>query len=294
MNAPQPRWAMLASALPQAQMPTGAEFDARFGADWLLEEKLDGHRCIIRVRDTEVAAWSRPQSGKGGVALTRALPPEMVTLMRGMPTGDYDGELVAASGKAWDVVRKTAHLVFVAFDMLRVADYDLTPLAYDTRRGTLLEALRHLPSKQDRVSTVFPDTTSWAAVQAIWKRGGEGAILKRRTSTYQPGVRSGDWLKVKELHHETMTIIGFEAGKNGPYSALKLRDVKGGETTVKTPDRATLERITVAPAAFVGREVVISFQERTPSGSPRHGRFDHFAGPAEVVAFTKPATRTRR
>jgi len=293
MIAPPPR-PMLASAVPHAQLPTAAEFDARFADDWLLEEKLDGHRCIIRVHDGEVAAWSRPQPGKGGVALSRALPPEMIAVLRGMPTGDYDGELVAATGKAWDVVRKTAHLVFVAFDLLRVADYDLTPLHYDTRRGTLLETLRHLPPNQDRVSTVLPTTPTWAGVQAIWKRGGEGAILKRRTSTYQPGVRSGDWLKVKEIHHATLTIVGFEAGKNGPYSALQLRDAQGIQTTVKTPDRATLERITVAPASFVGREVVMSFQERTPSGLYRHGRFDHFAGPAEVVAFTKPATRTRR
>jgi bifunctional non-homologous end joining protein LigD len=291
--APPPR-PMLASAVPK--LPHDADFDRVFTADWLLEEKLDGHRCIIRVRDTEVAAWSRPQPGNGGVALSRALPPELVTVMRGLPTGDYDGELVSATGnKSWDVVRKTAHLIFVAFDLLRIADYDLMPTAYETRRGTLLEALQGLPPAQTRVTTVESVTPSWAAVQAIWARGGEGAIVKRRASTYQPGARSGDWLKVKTVHHATLTIIGFEAGKNGPYSALQLRDRQGVETTVKTPDRATLERITLAPATFVGREVVISFQERTPSGMYRHGRFDHFAGPAEVLDFFTPATtRTRR
>jgi len=290
--APPPR-PMLASSVPK--LPLTADFDRVFTAGWLLEEKLDGHRCIIRVRDTEVAAWSRPQPGKGGVALSRALPPELIAVMRTLPTGDYDGEIVSATGnKSWDVVRKTAHLVFVAFDLLRIADHDLMPTAYETRRGTLLEALRRLPPTQNRVTTVESVTPSWAAVQAIWARGGEGAILKRRSSTYQPGARSGDWVKVKEIHNATLTIIGFEAGKNGPYSALRLRDAKGVETTVKTPDRATLDRITLAPQSFLGREVVISFQERTPSGTYRHGRFDHFAGPAEVIAFTQPATRTRR
>jgi bifunctional non-homologous end joining protein LigD len=292
--APPPR-PMLASSVPK--LPQAAAFDRVFTADWLLEEKLDGHRCIIRVREAEVHAWSRPQPGRGGVALSRALPAEMVAVMRGLPTGDYDGELVASTGKAWDVnrTREKAHLIFVAFDLLRVADYDLLPLAYETRRGTLLEALRRLPPDQTRVSTVESVTPTWAAVQAIWARGGEGAIVKRRSSTYQPGARSGDWVKVKTVHNATLTIIGFEAGKNGPYSALQLRDSKGVETTVKTPDRATLERITLAPTAFVGREVVISFQERTPSGTYRHGRFDHFAGPAEVLDFFQPATaRTRR
>jgi len=285
---------MLASSVPK--LPHAADFDRVFAADWLLEEKLDGHRCIIRVRDAEVAAWSRPQPGKGGVALSRALPPEMVAVLRTLPTGDYDGEIVNAHGtKSWDVVRKTAHQVFVAFDLLRIADYDVLHMPYEHRRGTLLEALRRLPPTQNRVSTVESSTPSWAAVQAIWKRGGEGAIVKRRTSPYQPGARSGDWVKVKTVHNATLTIIGFEAGKNGPYSALQLRDAQNRETTVKTPDRATLDRITLAPHSFVGREVVISFQERTPSGSYRHGRFDHFAGPAEVLDFVQPATpRTRR
>jgi len=291
MMTPTP---MLASALRgPVQLPTGAAFDTKFAHEWALEEKLDGHRCLVQLHEGEVSAWSRPQAGHGGVALTRALPAEMREVLRTLPTGLYDGELVATSGKSWDVVRKTAHTIFVAFDILRIVDLDLTQAPYTLRRSTLLDALRMLPSKQDRVSTVTSNAPTWAQVQAIWSRGGEGAIVKRLASTYQPGVRSPDWLKVKAVHAATLQVIGFEAGKSGPYSALQLRDATGHVTTVKTPDRTTLTEIAANPDAYVGRHVVIQFQERTPTGHYRHGRFDHFAGPAEVMTVPPAGQRTR-
>jgi len=119
------------------------------------------------------------------------------------------------------------------------------------------------------------------AVAEIWNRGGEGAILKRTASTYQPGKRSADWLKVKKVGAATLTITGFEAGKSGPYSTLALRGEDGKTTTVKTKDNATLAAITANPDSFIGRRLVISYCELTDSGSYRHGMFDHFAGPGE-------------
>lgn len=288
MTPPRP---MLAASV--RALPTHAEFDRRFATEWTLEEKLDGHRCLVRVGPDDIEAFSRPQPGRGGVALTRAIPPDMAVVLRTLPRGDYDGELVATTGKAWDVTRKTSHTIFVAFDLLRIADLDLMPAPYSIRRATLIDALRYLPPGQNRVSTVTTHTPRWSDVEAIWLRGGEGAIVKRLSSTYTPGLRSADWLKVKAVHTATLTIVGYEAGKSGPYSALRLRDERGVETTVKTPDHATLRAITAKPEAFLGRQVVIEFQERTPSGLPRHGRFDHFAAPAEVIAFPTPATRTR-
>jgi len=274
---------MLASAT--LRLPTGDAFDRAYSTNWALEEKLDGHRCIIRVHRDEIEAWSRPQPGKGGVGLTRAIPPAMKATLRSLPSGDYDGELVAASGKAWDVVRKNTHLVFVAFDCLRFVDIDMTGQPYDKRRGALLDALAKLPPNQDTVSTVFSRTPSWADVQAIWARGGEGAILKRRDSLYHPGARSSEWLKLKTTLPATLKIVGFEAGKSGPYSALRLVGADGVETTVKVLTDELRRAITQDPTAHVGRQVVIHFQERTPSGTYRHGRFDHFAGPAEVIPF---------
>jgi len=225
------------------------------------------------VAGIKVAAFARP--GRDGVARGRDLPTHVVVELQRFPDGVYDGELLAPSGKSWDVTTVGAQLVFVVFDVLHVEG------SYDRRRTALLDALRVLPLGQMAVSTVESVAPSWSAVEAIWKRGGEGVIVKRRASYYRPGYRSPDWVKVKQSHAATLMITGFDAGKSGPYSTLKLRDVDGHDTTVKTLDNEMLRAIAAAPASFVGRRVVISFQEKTPSGSYRHGMFDHFAGKGE-------------
>jgi hypothetical protein len=159
-------------------------------------------------------------------------------------------------------------------------------VAFDITRATIPGVAAPMRSAARRCSQspACPPTSngeaSWSPNRrgeaAIWKRGGEGAILKRLSSRYQPGYRSPDWLKVKAEHTAVLTIIGFEMGKSGPYSTLRLRDAGGHETTVKTLGNQLLRDITAAPDSFLGREVVITYQERTPAGFYRHGRFDHF------------------
>jgi bifunctional non-homologous end joining protein LigD len=271
---------MLASAMTTRR--TGVAFDALYARDtgWLMEEKIDGHRCTVVVKAGAVVAYSRPRAGAAG-ANVRELPARIVAQLQKFPDGTYDGELVAPSGKAWDVTVIGAQLVFVAFDLLALRGQSTIAMPYGARRGELLDVLATMPRDQTAISTVESVFPSWAAIEAIWARGGEGVILKRIASTYQPGHRSPDWIKVKAVHAATCTITGFEAGKSGPYSKLALRDADGHETTVKTLGTALLADIARAPASFVGRRVVISYQEKTPGGSYRHGIFDHFAGPGE-------------
>lgn len=266
---------MLASAM---VVPlTGAAFDAEY-ADWVLEEKHDGHRVAIRV-GAEVSAWSRPRAGD--VAKAKELPDAMKAALLHLSPGVYDGELVVPGGNSWDVTAIGSRLVFVAFDILELDGADLTRHPYIVRRDTLIEQLRKLPKGQKSVSTVESLPVTWATVEAIWKRGGEGAILKRPASLYRAGYRSPEWIKVKAQSAATLTITGFEAGKCGPFSKLMLRDETGHDTTVKTLGNAMLAQVAADPESFIGRRVVISFQQKTPGGSYRHGVFDHFAGEGE-------------
>ena len=268
---------MLASAM--TERVTGVEFDAKYGDghEWAMEEKIDGHRCTVVVAGGQVRAYSRPRAGATG-AHVRDLPPHIVEQMARFPEGIYDGELVAPSGKAWDVVVLGTRLVFVVFDLIGQAAVDAP---YTTRRARLLGILATMPPDQTAVSTVESVPATWAGIEAIWQRGGEGVILKRRRSTYQPGHRSPDWVKVKAAQAATLTITGFEAGKMGPFSKLVLRADDGIETTVKTLGNHLLRDVEQAPHAFIGRRVVIAYQEKTPSGTYRHGIFDHFAATGE-------------
>lgn len=270
---------MLASAPPQSVK--GEAFDQAYREGWALEEKLDGHRVIVINDGRTVTAFSRPRAGGTG-ANARQLPPPIVALLESMTPGVYDGELVVPGGTSSDVVIKGAALVLVLFDVLALRDQRLINGPYSTRRAQLLDQLRHLPKRQQLISTVESVRPRWVHVEAIWKRGGEGAILKRLGSPYRPGYRSPDWLKVKAQAHATLRLVGFEVGKSGPYSTLRLLEESSGiTTTVKTLGNAMLAEVSANPQAYVGRRVVITYQQRTASGTFRHGIFDHFAGEGE-------------
>jgi len=270
---------MLASA-----MTKGAGLDSLVGdPGWLLEEKYDGHRVIVRKAGPVVSAWSRPRSGSE--ALSRTLPAPVIEAVRQLPDGLYDGEIVSPGGRSWDVARldTRATQVLVLFDVVELLGEPVASKPYTDRRALLAVAVAHHTKDAAAVRIIFPAAVpvTLEAVAEIWNRGGEGAILKRTASTYQPGKRSADWLKVKKVGAATLTITGFEAGKSGPYSTLALRGEDGKTTTVKTKDNATLAAITANPDSFIGRRLVISFCELTDTGSYRHGMFDHFAGPGE-------------
>ncbi len=260
---------MLASA-----MPTGRNADS-FDHLYIMEEKFDGHRLVVRVENGKARAWSR-------LGNERTLPLHIAAVMVGMPTGVYDGELIVPSSQHSYAVTDLANAgteAFVVFDMIEVNGTSIANETNKRRVEFLTVAFTNVEGRVVYQAQQFKPTQK--AVQAIWNRGGEGAIIKRIAATYKPGYRSPDWIKVKAVANATLTIIGFEAGKNGPHSAITLRDDSGIETTVKTLDNATLREIAKNPAAWIGKRLVISFQEKTPSGSYRHPMYDHLAGDAE-------------
>ena len=253
---------------------------------WTLEPKLDGHRCVVRKTATDVWAWSRPRAGAGKVGLARTLPVGIVDALKQMPDGVYDGELVTPSGKAWDVSRSEtfADQTLVLFDVVELFGQALAAKPYGERRPALEMAVAHLQGTPHatRVGITPAVPVTWAAVEAVWAAGGEGAVLKRKAAPYRPGHRSADWIKVKRSLSLTMTVTGFEAAKLGPYSVVLLRGDDGVETKVKTLDNHWLREFAAAPGSFIGRRLVISCQERiAKGGQPRHPMWDHFAGEGE-------------
>jgi ATP-dependent DNA ligase len=273
--------AMLASAM--TTPVTGAAFDARYGGgDWRMDLKLDGHRCVVVKRGTDVVGWSRG----GAHANAKNLPAHIINALRAMPDGIYDGELVTPGGHSWDVTAtaKRGKLTLVLFDALEILGESLMNVAQSERRKLLALAVGH--ASGSAVVLVPEYAPSWATVEGLWKGGAEGVILKRSAGLYRPGYRSADWVKVKQLRSMVGTITGFEAGSFGPHAVTLLRLTNGTDTRVKTKDAATLRAIAKNPEGWIGKRLTIQFQQLTPSGSPRHGmwhevEWDHVAGDAE-------------
>jgi len=246
-----------------------------FGFGYVLEPKLDGYRLIVHKRGGEILAHSRAGN-------LRPLPAAVVAAIRLLPDGIYDGELLAPSGKSWGVTvgENFDRLQLVLFDVVEVLGVAIAGQPYTERRAALTLAIAHVGDSAHLM--IVPSVpVSHEALAAIYAAGGEGAMLKRTTSIYYPGYRTAEWIKVVPKRRATVTVTGFKAGSFGPHATILVRADDGTVTKVKTKNHALLRAIALDPASYIGRRLVISYRERTPSGSFRHPMFDHWAGEGE-------------
>jgi hypothetical protein len=256
-----------------------AKFDAAFGTgEWTMDEKLDGHRCLITKADGAITTTLRS---------IPSLPSQILDAMATMPDGVYDGELLVPGGISTDVpnLALRGELVFAMFDLVEVMGESVIHLALKDRRALLLVAGQH--AQNESVVVVAQQAPSWDGVKVIWANGGEGVILKRLSSKYRPGHRSADWLKVKRLEQHTVTVTGFETGSFGPTAVVLVRFEDGTKGRCKNRNSELLKATAANPAAFIGRRLVVECQQRVRgSNKPRHPMMkafetDHLAGEAE-------------
>lgn len=288
---------MLASPMSKA--------DIKNWNDWALEEKFDGHRLIVQVgrgSKREVTAWTRPRKHAGDVSgksmSEKVLPPHLLEALARLPVGIYDGELLGGDTST-DVTRTDlAHtLRFVVFDVLECVGTSQVSCSYDERRH-LLECVFANLEGWSTTSVILADSINVTCeadvtklVTKIWEQGGEGAILKRRASPYQPGKRSRDCVKVKKCLTAVLTVVGFEPTRGkvlnrGKFATVILEDANGERTSVKTVNDAEIAAFNAQwescsdtirsrhPA--IGRRLRIEYQDWTPKGGYRHPRWDRW------------------
>lgn len=259
---------MLASAMKEDQGLLDFMTD-----EWVMEEKFDGHRLLVIVDGQDVQAWTRP--GHDRPAALRMLPQHLIERLVKLPDGIYDGELLIEGGTSSDVVRLDLQdkLVLVIFDILEVNHKITTSLPLEQRVELLAAATLDYFGV---VRRPFQWNVSVETVKKIWDQGGEGAVIKRKSSVYRSGWRTPDWIKVKEIGAAEFTIIGFGDGKNGPQSTFLLRHDDGRETSCKILTNELLAAVKKSPKKYLGRRIVISHMGFTKSGLWRHPVFDHF------------------
>jgi bifunctional non-homologous end joining protein LigD len=87
----------------------------------------------------------------------------------------------------------------------------------EQRRAQLPEIIGKNPTI--RLSRDLPGSVA-AILQALRAAGIEGVIAKRRSSSYQPGERSSDWLKLKLEQQQELVIGGYRAQGSTSLDAL--------------------------------------------------------------------------
>jgi bifunctional non-homologous end joining protein LigD len=180
--------------------------------DWIYELKFDGIRLIAVKADGNVSLLSRNQNELSGRF------PEIVEAIESLPVRGcvIDGELVALDEEgrssfqllqAREMEGRKSPVYFYAFDLLQLDGKSLVSLPLEERKN-VLEKLCAGASDPIRYSGPIGGDGK-RLLEEVKRRGLEGIIGKRRTSVYEPGRRSGAWIKLKCAEQQEFVIGGY-------------------------------------------------------------------------------------
>ena len=184
------------------------------GSQWVYEIKLDGYRAIAVKSDNKLRLLSRRQKS------FNQQYPYIVEALVDLPDGTViDGEIVAMDDSArpqfnlLQNYRSEAHRIrYFVFDLLCYQNRDTTRLSLVERR----ELLRSLKFQSPRIQFLdFLETSAANMVAAAKQQGLEGVIAKRKDSLYQPGRRTGAWIKYRINKGQEFVIGGYFPGPHG-------------------------------------------------------------------------------
>ncbi|HEU4512790.1 MAG TPA: non-homologous end-joining DNA ligase [Nocardioidaceae bacterium] len=197
------------------------------GAEWLHEVKWDGMRVLAEVRDGRLTLWSRnendvtvsfPELLDFGVLAAHdvLLDGEVVAMAGGIPTfGALADRMHVSSAARARRLAESNPVTLIVFDVLRLDGRDLTGEPLEARRAEL-EALG-IGSAHWLVPPVYDDGPM--LLDATKQQGLEGIVSKKRSSTYQFGRRTKDWLKFP--HRPTLSyVVGGWRRETGSDSRL--------------------------------------------------------------------------
>ncbi|USQ79587.1 non-homologous end-joining DNA ligase [Ornithinimicrobium faecis] len=193
------------------------------GEDWVHEIKWDGIRLIASVRDGNLRLSTRSErdvtvafpelAGLADLGHDLILDGEAVTFVDGLPSFSQLVERVHTTSAAKArLLAGTRPTTYLAFDLVGLDGLDLTPLPWSARRSALEDILPDRARWQ--VSPQYADGPGlWRATA---EQGLEGVVSKRTSSTYQPGVRSADWLKFPHRATQSLVVGGWrpETGRS--------------------------------------------------------------------------------
>lgn len=269
-------------ALGVAAVPQGT------AARWHCEIKFDGYRAIALLNGRKAGLWSRNRKPLDY--------PELLPALAGLKcrSAVLDGEIVALDDKGHTHFQtlqgrdlgERPPIVFYVFDLLQLNGRSLLAEPIETRQ----ERLRKLVGRDRATLKLSPSFAVEPAVffETVKRQGLEGMVLKQHGSRYEPGRRSGAWLKVKRVNEQEFVIGGFTPPQHsrehfgailvGYYEGKTLRyDGKVGsgfDRELLATLHARFQRLKRAQCPFANLPL------------PRHARFGTGMTPAVMRTVT--------
>jgi DNA ligase D-like protein (predicted ligase) len=180
---------------------------------WLYELKLDGYRAIAFKRDGVVHLRSRNDNDFNGRY------PGVVKGLAKMPDNTViDGEVIAFDDDgrpSFNALQNygsaAAPVIYYVFDVMVLAGRDVMREPLEKRRELLEQKVLPKLSEPARYASSL-DAALPVLVQSVKEQGFEGLVAKRRNSVYEPGLRTGAWMKMRVNRGQEFVIGGYTRG----------------------------------------------------------------------------------
>ncbi len=270
--------------MPDKLVPMLAKLAAglpRNDADFGYEIKWDGIRALAYIdggrarfvnrngRDTTSTYPELRELGGAVGTLQLILDGEIVTFDEdGRPSFErLQSRMHLASDSAVRRRMEDIPAAYMIFDVLFLDGHSTTSLPYTERRKLLDEQLKLDGPHWSTPAYHVGDGKAFLA--ASRERGLEGVIAKRLNSSYEPGKRTGAWLKIKNVQRQEVVIGGWLPGEGrseesigslavGYYDGDDLKYAGNVGTGFKEADLVVLKKL-LAPlrrdaSPFAGRQ----------------------------------------
>lgn len=187
--------------------------------EWLMEPKYDGERLIAQREGEKITLWTRRD-----IQVSYKFPEIVAALKRNIKGENWilDGELTVSGGFREllkrnvedkfkiSILSRKIPAKYHLFDILKWDGKEVMEMPLIERKSILLKAVN---------LDEFIDLVNFQEVHDIKKQlnnylnqGFEGALLKETYSPYEPGKRSGKWVKIKK--HDTIDVYVIGATKS--------------------------------------------------------------------------------
>jgi ATP-dependent DNA ligase len=198
------------------------------GGDLLFEPKWDGFRSIVFRDGDEIEIGSRNEK-----PMTRYFPELVEAFRANLPERCVvDGEIIMIGGSGdrldFDMLQQRIHPAasrvkllsettpasFVAFDLLALADDDLTGRPFGERRAALVAALAAAKAPVHVTAATDDGAVARGWFTQFEGAGLDGVVAKPRDGVYEPDRRV--MFKIKHERTADCVVAGYRLHKSGP------------------------------------------------------------------------------
>src|SRR5436305_14823306 len=160
--------------------------------------------------------------------------------MKNLPVREYviDGDVVAVDEdgrssfqllQGLEMEGRKAPLRFYVFKLLQLDGKTLLGLPLEQRKQVLAKICENVGDPIRYSGEISGDVKSLLA--EVKRRGLEGLIGKQRNSVYEPGRRSGTWIKLKCVNEQEFVIGGYTppGGSRKHFGAILVGYYESGK-----------------------------------------------------------------